>query len=222
MTPQYTNPRHELIACLEAGELTPKQTAELMALVEGQRSGWRPIETIVHESGNRVLIYDGEVKCGYWDAYYAKGGRGYTGGTGWVDEDSTEVKPTHWQPLPPPPGEEPTQTVTPSDQPVIPAFLIGLSPEKCNEIAERINALTPEEMKWAVAEHKRKQRPDPQPDALAELERWLQGGVRWVRRIDFTGEEFWFHLAAHRQRWSGRGKTISSAILAALGKAGAR
>jgi hypothetical protein len=47
----------------------------------------------------------------YWDEYYAPGGRGHSGGDGWVVMHSDELhlhyssKPTHWMPLPAPPTD---------------------------------------------------------------------------------------------------------------------
>lgn len=56
----------------------------------------------------RVLLkFDCGDKCvGYWDAYYAKGGRGHVGGSGWVEAVSGEQlddyynAPIAWMNLP--------------------------------------------------------------------------------------------------------------------------
>jgi len=55
-----------------------------------------------------LLLDDGEVCVGYADAYYtAERGSGYDGGSFWVEKFSGErVTPTHWMPLPEPPGPQ--------------------------------------------------------------------------------------------------------------------
>jgi hypothetical protein len=62
-------------------------------------SEWMPIETAPRD-GTRVLLHYSPkrlTKIGYWDA-----GSGYWSAGQWFHEAS----PTHWQPLPAPPGGE--------------------------------------------------------------------------------------------------------------------
>jgi hypothetical protein len=91
-------------------------------------SEWQPIETAPNGSGvdgpqdvrdpryiapPRILLLfaDGSVSVGYWDWFYAEGGRGYEGDghLAWIEPVSGEQltrhysKPTHWMPLPEPP-----------------------------------------------------------------------------------------------------------------------
>ena len=72
---------------------------------------WQTIETAPKNKGTSVvkillLFAEGQVSVGYWDAYYAEGGRGYKGGLAWIEPCSGERldlhydKPTHWMPLP--------------------------------------------------------------------------------------------------------------------------
>lgn len=67
-------------------------------------SGWRPIAEAPRD-GQRVLLVSsgGEAWAGYWrDARKAP----YV--AGWTRFNCADVgwEPTHWQPLPPPPGQE--------------------------------------------------------------------------------------------------------------------
>ncbi len=69
--------------------------------------------------------------------------------------------------------------------------------------------------------------PAPQADALAELERWRFGPKqrRWLIELrEYQAVVFCDLIedATTRRGLSGEGSTIESAILAALGKAGAR
>lgn len=229
MIPQFTSNRQELIACLEAGELSHEQTAELVAMVQGQRSGCQPIET-APKDGKSILLWIGHPNARFsadpiqdgW-AGWCRGRWSDFNGGGWT-WDGFVGTPTHWQPLPPPPGEEPTSEEMSEVAPVVPSFLIGLSPEKCNEIADRITDLTPEEMKWAVAERKKPESPAPEPDALAELERWLSvdghSAQIWEKYVVLTVDPGRYRRKIVR---SGSGKTFLEAFgsaLAALGKAG--
>jgi hypothetical protein len=56
-----------------------------------------------------LLFEGGVVSVGYWDAYYAEGGRGYEGGEAWIEPVSGERldlnydAPIGWMPLPSPP-----------------------------------------------------------------------------------------------------------------------
>lgn len=80
---------------------------------------WQPIETAPKESAILVTFAAGDIRASmtspgimvaYWDAYYAEGGYGYHGGSGWTDAHSGAGchlhygEPTHWQPLPDPPA----------------------------------------------------------------------------------------------------------------------
>lgn len=86
-------------------------------------NGWIPIESAPKDVAVLVTFHEGDipqefhtqpgVMVAYWDAYYAPGGRGYSGyGDGWTDAHSGEGchlhygSPTHWQPLPAPPTGE--------------------------------------------------------------------------------------------------------------------
>ncbi len=94
----------------------------------------------------------------------------------WYDNKAWVIKPTHWQPLPLPPGEE----------------------------------------------------PDPQPDALVELERWLAapGTIRRVEVIYYDNGTRGCALGDYKEGvwvWMPEyAAPLSAAIIAALGKAGAR
>ena len=56
----------------------------------------------------KILLFfdDGNISVGYWDAYYAEGGRGYEGGLAWIEPISGERLDMHydspigWLPLP--------------------------------------------------------------------------------------------------------------------------
>lgn len=64
---------------------------------------WTPFD-VDHTPRNRELLIigtDGEYHIAYWDAYYAEGGRGYTGGCGWVTTEAEQVRPVKWCELPP-------------------------------------------------------------------------------------------------------------------------
>lgn len=84
---------------------------------------WQPIDTRseipTDQYGvtDRVLLLlsgpDGPmVVLAYWDPYYDKGGGGYSGGSAWVLDGGETIdlhwvaEPSHWMPLPPPPGTE--------------------------------------------------------------------------------------------------------------------
>jgi len=53
-----------------------------------------------------LLFADDVISVGYWDAYYAEGGRGYEGGLAWIEPVSGERldlnfdAPIGWMPLP--------------------------------------------------------------------------------------------------------------------------
>lgn len=54
-----------------------------------------------------LLFQGGQISVGYWDWYYAEGGRGYRGGEAWIEPCSGERldihydKPIGWMSLPP-------------------------------------------------------------------------------------------------------------------------
>jgi hypothetical protein len=58
---------------------------------------WRPIET-APKDGIDILVSDGErISVAYYDRYW------------WITSWTVEIltfDPTHWMPLPPPPGDE--------------------------------------------------------------------------------------------------------------------
>ena len=84
---------------------------------------WRTIDTAPKGGGAemvtdpawveppRILLRfeDGAVSVGYWDWYYAEGGRGCEDGIAWIEPYSGErlsqhhPAATHWMPLPPQP-----------------------------------------------------------------------------------------------------------------------
>jgi Lar family restriction alleviation protein len=80
-------------------------------------SGWRDIATAPRDStGPRtpILIQFGAegMAVGFWDDYYADGGRGCTDGFPWIEPFTGDPlnlhfsdPPTHWMPLPNPPSE---------------------------------------------------------------------------------------------------------------------
>ena len=53
-----------------------------------------------------LLRFGDNVSVGYWDWYYAEGGRGYEGGLAWIEPVSGERldlqygAPTSWMPIP--------------------------------------------------------------------------------------------------------------------------
>ena len=75
---------------------------------EVERMGWQPIET-APKDGTQVLVgrfvkecpygKNGRVRADFWDAKR----RGWTV---WDRFNAQYWPPTHWQPLPPPPGEK--------------------------------------------------------------------------------------------------------------------
>lgn len=89
-------------------------------------SEWQPMDTAPKGGGAeyvtdpnyveppKILLKfeNGEVSVGYWDWYYAEGGRGYEGGEAWIEPLSGERldmyydAPTGWMPLPEPPTQE--------------------------------------------------------------------------------------------------------------------
>lgn len=68
--------------------------------------GWQPIKTAPKDDDILLLYRDGEgVQPGYWDdeikSWLAVETQGLTGG---------RMHPTHWMPLPSPPGDQPQET----------------------------------------------------------------------------------------------------------------
>ena len=72
-------------------------------------SDWLGMDCAPMSSGcKKVLLQfdDGIVSVGYWDLYYAEGGRGYEGGLAWIEPVSGERLDMHydapvgWLPLP--------------------------------------------------------------------------------------------------------------------------
>lgn len=113
--------------------------------------GWRPIETAPHGGGAEfvtdpawveppevLLLFEGNKRCvGRWDAYYGPGGAGEseTRGCGWLETLTLEPvtlhigEPTHWLPLPNPPGEKGSNSsVADSGSTAIEPKSDGLSP----------------------------------------------------------------------------------------------
>lgn len=78
-------------------------------------SEWQPIETAPQDGSDnpiQVLFSGTYVSTAYYDAYYDVGGFGYEAGEfPWIEPISAEQiskhygAPTHWMPLPKPPGE---------------------------------------------------------------------------------------------------------------------
>lgn len=74
--------------------------------------GWQPIET-APKDGTPILVWDESM--GYYNAHshgqddrrYAIGYWRTKSGKGWGNRNTSRPEPTHWQPLPDPPGEEP-------------------------------------------------------------------------------------------------------------------
>jgi hypothetical protein len=67
-------------------------------------NGWRPISTAPEDEWVLIAIHDGTVGEAYWLADEE------TGAQIWFWAGNTPVRynhrPTHWQPLPPPPAQE--------------------------------------------------------------------------------------------------------------------
>lgn len=60
---------------------------------------WRPMsEAPVSGDCEWVLLKfkDGKFSVGYWDLYYAEGGRGYEGGLAWIEPCSGERLDLHY------------------------------------------------------------------------------------------------------------------------------
>lgn len=81
----------------------------LLDVIRGR--GWKSMDSAPKDE-EQIYIFckeSGTAAVGYWDAYYAKGGRGYTDGYAWIEPTSGEPLElhyglaTHWKPLPPPP-----------------------------------------------------------------------------------------------------------------------
>lgn len=84
--------------------------ASLAAKPDSTYPGWRPIESAPKNWDSVLLTNDDYVTAGFWhdgsECY------GHRGGMGWFDEcdrgnllTASNIHPTHWAPLPPPPGE---------------------------------------------------------------------------------------------------------------------
>ena len=108
---------------------TPVSDAFFEAADQLERHLWRPINTAPKGNGDairdrhdldyveapKILLRFGDeaVAIGYWDWYYAEGGRGFRDGFAWVCQEFGEplnlkysTAPTHWASLPEPPTEE--------------------------------------------------------------------------------------------------------------------
>jgi hypothetical protein len=119
-----------LLAVRSAFDGIPEPCEERAALdlaIAALGGGWRPIEEAPKGGGAEMrtdpkwvdppkvllLFADGSQSAGYWDWYYAEGGRGYrTGVSAWIEPVSGEQlamhydEPTHFHPLPPSPQGE--------------------------------------------------------------------------------------------------------------------
>ena len=67
---------------------------------------WRPMhETPMHHAIILIKSVDGEVSLCSYDPYYAEGGRGFTGGDGWILDPGGEERYLHhmkaagWRPV---------------------------------------------------------------------------------------------------------------------------
>lgn len=61
-------------------------------------SGWQPIETAPKDTTEVIVMIRPKVIRLGW--YFAPSSMTF----GWRDENNRSIKPTHWMPLPPPPG----------------------------------------------------------------------------------------------------------------------
>lgn len=81
-----------------------KYTANMKSLKQQPHAGgWMPIDTCNYNNEQDILITDGEKVLTAWKEtdglfYCYRGGIGY---------ERCDIKPTHWQPLPAPPGTPP-------------------------------------------------------------------------------------------------------------------
>lgn len=160
---------------------------------------WQPISSA--PKNGALIIVAGGIARWYADRWYTLTGFDYPG-----KPIMWEV--THWQPLPPPPGEEPT----PVETCWICGKLRGRPPERCNGHYE------------GTSSDPKLRQPDPQPDALAELEWWrtprrrailsaYEGGQCRCELTDYTSSD----ISTWRTHL-GLGATFGAAIFAALGK----
>jgi hypothetical protein len=82
----------------------PKRVEHISAIAESAKERWLPIAT-APKDGTRVLLFNPDeppYQCvGCW--------LNNTTGGGWVSSE-WDVEPSHWQPLPPPPEEQPNVT----------------------------------------------------------------------------------------------------------------
>jgi len=119
-----TMTREEAARRLTAIRWTVVDAAEAEAFeiaIAALGAGWLPIESAPRDVSVLVTFSPDDicpskstpgVMVAYWDAYYANGGGGYDGGSGWTDATTGDEcrlhygEPTHFHPLPPSPQGE--------------------------------------------------------------------------------------------------------------------
>lgn len=97
------NPEQTITAAVTIGD-----DGEIAQIHAENTSQWQPIET-APKDGREVILFwpyitqEGYVTAGHWQKTFAPGVDDY-----WYSSsvNSGATPPTHWQPLPPPPGEE--------------------------------------------------------------------------------------------------------------------
>lgn len=104
-------------AGMAAGDEIPDEVADIWAAVRPEFGTWQPIETAPRDNTMLLLLkftneedYDGQISVGLWTNRY--GGTVANDDEIWADwcvglDDEgawTELRPTHWMPLPMPPA----------------------------------------------------------------------------------------------------------------------